>query len=101
MRILVFFDLPVQTGEDRRNYTRFRKHLIKSGFVMVQESVYSKLVLNASSANAVIENVRKNKAPSGIIQMMTVTEKQYAKMEFVAGESQSQVLDSDERLIVI
>lgn len=101
MRIIVFFDLPVQTGEDRRNYARFRKHLIKSGFVMVQESVYSKLVLNASVANAVIENVRKNKAPSGIIQMMMVTEKQYAKMEFVTGEAQSQVLETDERLVVI
>ena len=32
MRILVMFDLPVQTSLDRREYTKFRKHLIKSGF---------------------------------------------------------------------
>ena len=40
MRILVFFDLPVTTGEERRAYTKFRKFLIKDGFLMLQESVY-------------------------------------------------------------
>lgn len=45
MRILVFFDLPVTTGEERRAYTKFRKFLIKDGFLMLQESVYCKLAL--------------------------------------------------------
>ena len=47
MRILVMFDLPVQTSLDRREYTKFRKHLIKSGFFMLQESVYCKISLNS------------------------------------------------------
>ena len=29
MRILVMFDLPVETEIERRNYRMFRKHLIK------------------------------------------------------------------------
>ena len=33
MRILVFFDLPVTTAEDRRVYQSFRKYLIKNGFI--------------------------------------------------------------------
>ena len=43
MRIIVFFDLPVITAKSRRDYYNFRKYLIKSGFVMMQESVYCKL----------------------------------------------------------
>ena len=39
MRLLVLFDLPVTTTEERREYTKFRKYLIKSGFMMFQESV--------------------------------------------------------------
>lgn len=39
MRILVFFDLPVVTDEERRIYRTFRKYLIKNGFLMLQESV--------------------------------------------------------------
>lgn len=101
MRVIVFFDLPTLTAEDRRNYTHFRKYLLKSGFVMVQESVYSKLALNTTIANAVIANVRNNKPPEGLIQLMTVTEKQYSKMEYIVGQSKTQVLETDERLVVL
>ena len=43
MRVMVMFDLPVITTEQRREYTRFRKYLLKNGFVMMQESIYTKL----------------------------------------------------------
>lgn len=101
MRVIVFFDLPMVTSSERREYTRFRKHLLKSGFMMVQESVYSKLALNSTVADAIRSNVRKNKPVQGLVQMLTVTERQYSKMEFVVGESKSNVLDSDERLVII
>lgn len=39
MRLMVMFDLPVITSEDRRNYRQFRKLLINEGFLMIQESV--------------------------------------------------------------
>lgn len=101
MRVIVFFDLPVATTAQRREYTRFRKHLLKSGFIMVQESVYSKLALNSTVSNAIKSNIYKNKPPEGLVQILTVTEKQYAKMEFVVGENNSEILDSDERLVVL
>lgn len=97
----MFFDLPTLTAKDRREYTRFRKFLIKSGFLMMQESVYCKLVLNSTAANAVISNVRKEKPESGLVQMLTITEKQFAKIEFVVGESSGEVLDNDERLVIL
>ena len=37
MRVIVMFDLPVATASDRREYTHFRKYLIKNGFLMMQE----------------------------------------------------------------
>ena len=37
MRLLVFFDLPVGTSLQRKNYARFRKYLEKSGYLMMQE----------------------------------------------------------------
>lgn len=46
MRMIVFFDLPVLTSKQRRDYRDFRKFLLKSGFLMLQESVYCKLVQN-------------------------------------------------------
>ncbi len=83
MRILVFFDLPTETATDRRVYSKFRKFLIKEGFIMMQESVYVKLVLNTSITNSVKEKVNKNKPPKGIIQMLVITEKQFNSMEYI------------------
>ena len=101
MRVIVLFDLPVGTSAERREYSRFRKSLISSGFYMLQESVYVKLTLNMSAANAVILNIKKKKPSSGLVQMLCVTEKQFSKMEFIVGEKTSLVIDSDERLIVL
>ena len=89
MRVIVMFDLPVRTSENLREYNRFRKFLIKSGFLMMQESVYCKLALNTTVAEAVIKNVKKNRPLDGLVQAFTLTEKQFSKIEFITGSSVS------------
>lgn len=79
MRVLVFFDLPVTTSENRRAYVHFRKFLLKNGFLMLQESVYCKLALNSTAVNAIVENIHKNKPEEGVIQLLTVTESNMQK----------------------
>lgn len=101
MRLVIFFDLPVETSAQRREYRRFRKFLLRSGFVMMQESVYSKIVLNATAAAAVRENIRKHKTAEGLIEMLLVTERQFERMEVIVGEAQNLVIDSDERLVIL
>lgn len=101
MRVIVLFDLPVETSADRREYARFRKHLIQNGFVMIQESVYGKLALNMTAAGAIMAAVRQHKPPEGLVQMMVITEKQYARMEYVVGERHSEIVESDERTIFL
>lgn len=101
MRILVMFDLPVGTESERKNYRLFRKYLIKSGFLMLQESVYCKIAQNTTVADAIIANVRKNRPDDGLVQVLKITENQYSRMEYIVGESKSDVLDSDERLVVL
>ena len=59
MRIVVFFDLPTITDKDRREYRHFRKFLIKNGFFMMQESVYTRMVLNQSVERSIIDLLKK------------------------------------------
>ena len=101
MRVLVFFDLPVLTTEQRGEYARFRKFLLKSGFMMLQESVYCKLALNGTVVKGIVDNIHKNSPREGLVQLLTVTEKQYAKMDLIIGEVKSEILDSDERLVIL
>lgn len=99
MRVLVMFDLPVETPKDRKNYRLFRMYLVKSGFIMMQESIYCKLALNTMVANSIADAVRKHKPPVGLVQMMIITERQFSKIEFIVGQSKSDVINSTDRYI--
>lgn len=101
MRVIVFFDLPTLTVEDKRNYRKFRKYLVKNGFVMLQESVYCKMALNQTVARSISESLKKNRPLSGLVQVLCITEKQFSRMEFITGEFHSEVLDTDERLVIL
>jgi CRISPR-associated protein Cas2 len=101
MRVIVMFDLPMVTRGNVKNYTKFRKYLIKSGFIAMQKSVYTKLALNATAAEFVMKKVRANKPPEGLVQMLVVTEKQFSKIEYVCGTGRNDIINSDERLVVL
>ncbi len=101
MRVFVFFDMPTLTAKDRREYRKFRKYLIRSGFIMQQESVYSKLTLNGTSAQTVALNVKKNAPPNGLVELLIVTEKQYANIVYVTGQSTSEYVSSVDRMVIL
>ena len=101
MRLLCFFDLPMESSLDIREYTRFRKFMIRNGFLMIQKSVYTKLALNPTTANAIMDNIKKHKPAKGLVQMLCITEKQFSKMEFVVGEFEATVLDSTDRVVFL
>jgi len=48
-----------------------------------------------------MEHVRKNRPPSGSLFMLTITEKQFSRMEIVVGDKQSEVIDSTVRILII
>ena len=101
MRIIVFFDLPVETLENKKDYRAFRKFLLKKGFIMMQESVYCKIALNMTVADSIIASVKANKPAEGLVQLLVVTEKQFSRMEYIVGAKQTSIIDSDERLIIL
>ncbi len=101
MRVLVMFDLPTVTPEDRRNYRQFRKGLLRNGFYMLQESVYCRMVLNQSAESNVREAVKRLKPPNGLVMMLSVTEKQFSKADYIVGTSKSNVLSTDDRITIL
>lgn len=101
MRLMVMFDLPVTTSEDRRNYRQFRKLLINEGFLMIQESVYVRVAVNKQSADFLERRLAKSAPPVGIVQTIIITEKQYIAMKFLTGSIKQDVRNTDDRLVVI
>ena len=101
MRLMIFFDLPTITSENRRNYRKFRNDLISNGFFMLQESVYCRMVINEAMAKSTVAKIEGFKPPTGMICAMIVTEKQFANITFISGESKSDVITTDKSLVII
>ena len=85
LRIILFFDLPVETASQRKAYALFRKKLITNGFLMLQKSVYTKLVINRQSMELEINKVKSILPKEGLVQILTVTEKQFTRIETILG----------------
>lgn len=101
MRIILFYDLPVTTLLEKKLYRKFHKDIEKEGFVQMQESVYTKVVLNLQMAKSSISRLKKLVPQNGLVQVLTVTEKQYASMECIAGKHSTNHIDNMERLIIL
>lgn len=101
MRLMLFFDLPMLTDKDRREYNRFHKFLLRNGFIMMQKSVYTKLVINNVTSATVKQRVRDNVPTDGIVELLEITENQFSKIEYVVGEEQQLTIDTTDRLVEI
>ena len=101
MRMILMFDMPVDTVEECKAYRKFRKFLIDEGFIMHQFSIYSKLMLNSSANNAMIERLKTHNPKKGNITLLTVTEKQFSRMIYLNGEQNTSVANSDARLVFL
>jgi len=85
MRLLVFFDLPVKTREERRIYTRFRRFLIVDGYDMLQFSVYGRIVNGHDAEEKHLRRLTTQLPPKGSVRALTVTEKQFSGMKILVG----------------
>lgn len=101
MRVILMYDLPSITYQERKAYIKFHRFLEQEGFIQMQESIYTKLAINTPVCNAIIKKVKDNAPKEGLIQIMKITEKQFSQIEIIAGSLKSNKEDSEERLIII
>ncbi len=85
MRIMVFFDLPVTSQENKRHYRLFRSFLLKDGYDMLQWSVYSRIVNGFDNSQKHVRRLELHLPPEGSVRCLQVTEKQYTHMRILVG----------------
>jgi len=89
MWLVTMFDLPVDSVQARRRYTRFRKALLDSGFMMIQYSVYARYCESEDAAEAKRCIVRAHLPVQGAVRMLSVTDRQFSKMEQYIGKTRA------------
>ena len=85
MWVLVMFDLPTETKNDRRNHAKFRKDVMADGFQMFQFSMYIRHCSSKENADVHIKRVKKILPAKGHVGIMCITDKQFGMMEIFRG----------------
>jgi CRISPR-associated protein Cas2 len=76
--LLVMFDLPVVTAEQRRAATGYRNILLDRGFNRVQLSVYSRYMINATAAIPVIDGLKGSVPDDGYVRILQLSDQQWS-----------------------
>ena len=84
---MVFFDLPAVTRNEVRIHAKFRKNLLKDGFGRFQLSVYVRFCGSDANAEAHKNRIRKILPPRGRVDMLTLTDTQFARIERYEGHT--------------
>jgi CRISPR-associated protein Cas2 len=98
MWVLVFFDLPTETKQERKRYARFRKDILADGFDMFQFSIYLRHCSSRENAEVHIKRVKSILPDKGHIGIMYVTDKQFGAMEIFQGVKQIKNPDTIQQL---
>ncbi len=85
MRMMVFFDLPVNTAAMRREAARFRNFLLKDGYHMIQYSVYARVCCGLDAVSTHKNRLRQNLPDNGSVRLLVITEKQYESIDILLG----------------
>ncbi|MFZ4798587.1 MAG: CRISPR-associated endonuclease Cas2 [Bacteroidia bacterium] len=86
MWVLIFFDLPTETPEERKIAARFRKEIMQDGFTMFQFSIYLRHCPSRENAEVHIKRTKDKLPTKGHIGILSITDKQFGMMEIFYGK---------------
>lgn len=86
MWILVFFDLPTETKQERREAALFRKNLMRDGFTMFQFSIYVRHCASKENMEVHLKRVRVLIPEYGKVGVLNITDRQFGDIEIFYGK---------------
>ena len=85
MWLVVSFDLPTETKQDKKAYITFRKNLQRDGFTMFQWSIYVRHCGSMENAEAHINRVKAFLPKYGSVAILCITDKQFGNIKVFDG----------------
>lgn len=102
MRLIIMYDLNSTTDEDKKEYTKFHNFIIKKGYIMMQYSIYMKVLNTPTKVIYEIKSLRVNTPPNGNIRTLAITDNQYYSMKLLrGGKSINETINTESRRVVI
>jgi len=97
---VIMFDIPMVEKEMQKRYRKFRKELLKRGFMQFQESVYIKVVRDVCSFEIDITQLKDVVPKDSLISAFTLTMKQFQGIRSIGDRVQNINIFIDDILVV-
>ena len=88
--IMVMFDLPVLTQEEKKTAARFRHELLDEGYLMIQWSIYARPCISYEQMDTHIARVTAMTPAAGNVRLMFLTDQQWGKSVTIVGKNYRQ-----------
>lgn len=100
MWLMVMFDLPTVTKREKLEYTRFRKYLLREGFIQLQFSVYAKFCSSRENSQKYYRYIQGAVPPAGHVRLLMITDKQFGEMVSLYGQRLEDIEKKTEQLLL-
>lgn len=98
---MILYDIEMNSPSKLREYRKFKKNLDKSGYSMVQESVYIKQINDKSQAKRLGNEISLNAPKYSNIRGLILTQSMYESIEVLSGklEFNEKILRKENKVI--
>ncbi len=100
MWILVMFDLPTETRNQRKAANDFRKFLLDEGFERSQFSVYARFVNGKEAFDTRVNRIESVVPPAGDVQILSFTDRQYRNIVHFSGRCRKEQRENPQQLML-
>lgn len=101
MWMMVMFDLPVVTDEEKKQASVFRAFLLEEGFEMSQYSVYLKFIGERDKIPPYVKKLKACAPPSGDIAILFFTDRQFADTIFICNRKLTNTPEKPDQLMLL
>lgn len=98
--LVVMFDLPTDTAEERRKASRFRNDLLDGGYLMLQYSVYARCAVTLEKKNALVNQLQTISPDTGNIHCLFITDAQWGDATIIcaAPRDSKKIIEKDTQI---
>lgn len=97
--VLVCFDLPVGTPEERKAAANFRKDLVRDGYMMVQYSVYARPCGSADRVETQVRRLKPKIPAKGEVRGLIISDAQWSRMIVVRSQQKAEAEKMPEQML--
>ncbi|WP_371229866.1 CRISPR-associated endonuclease Cas2 [Roseovarius sp. 2305UL8-3] len=100
MWILVMFDLPTDTRQQRKAAGIFRNFLLDEGFERSQFSVYARFVNGKEAFTTRVNRIERHLPDMGDIQILNFTDRQYRDIVHFSDQGRRKARENPKQLVM-